>query len=151
MKLDQPMRRRRHHTFPRRSSLAFALAFGLGLGLGAVAAPPAARADRSYTSEAKIAHDCDKEGDVSVNVSGATAVFTGTCAKISINGSDNKVTIAAVKKLKVNGAKNSVDVTAVDEIAATGVGNTVTYKKATTAKKTTVRSPGLDNKITETK
>ncbi len=68
-------------------------------------------------------------------------MFTGTCGKISINGSDNKVTIAAVKKLKVNGAKNSVEVTAVDEIAATGVGNTVTYKKAVTAKKTTVRSP----------
>ena len=126
------------------------LAAALVLGYGA-AAPAPARADRSYTSETQITHDCDKEGDVSVNVSRATAVFTGTCTKISINGAENKVTIAAVKKLKVNGAQNTVDVTAADEIAATGVGNTITYKKAVTGKKTTVRSPGLDNKITEAK
>ena len=121
------------------------------VALAAALAPGAALADRSYTTETQITHDCDKEGDVSVNVSRATAVFTGTCAKISINGSENRITIAAVKKLKVNGAKNTVDIGAADEIAATGVGNTVTYKKSVTGKKTTVRSPGLDNKITETR
>jgi hypothetical protein len=121
------------------------LALGLALGLGA----GAARADQSYTSERQIKHDCDKEGDVSINVSGATAVFTGTCAKISVNGSENKITIAAVKKLKVNGAKNIVDATAVDEISATGFGNTITYKKSVGGKKTSVKSPGVDNKITE--
>jgi hypothetical protein len=131
----------------RRLGLALALSLGLGLAL----APGAALADRSYTTETSITHDCDKEGDVSVNVSRATAVFTGTCAKISINGSENKVTIAAVKKLKVNGAKNTVDVGAADEIAATGIGNAITYKKSVAGKKTTVRSPGLDNKITEVK
>jgi Protein of unknown function (DUF3060) len=121
------------------------------LGLALALAPAVALADRSYTSETQITHDCDKEGDVSVNVSGATATFTGTCAKISINGSENKVTIAQVKKLKVNGAKNTVTVTAADEIAATGVGNNITYKKSLTGKKTAVKSPGLDNKISEVK
>lgn len=134
-----------------RLSLRPSLALSLSVGLGLALAPAAALADKSYTTETSITHDCDKEGDVSINVSRATAVFTGTCAKISINGSENKVTIAAVKKLKVNGAKNTVDVTAVDEIAATGVGNTVTYKKSVGGKKTAVRSPGLDNKITEVK
>ena len=128
-----------------------ATAVALAAALAAALAPGAALADRSYTTETQITHDCDKEGDVSVNVSRATAVFTGTCAKISINGSENRITIAAVKKLKVNGAKNTVDIGAADEIAATGVGNTVTYKKSVTGKKTTVRSPGLDNKITETR
>jgi hypothetical protein len=123
----------------------------LAVALAAALAPGAARADRSYTTETQITHDCDKEGDVSVNVSRATAVFTGTCAKISINGSENRITIAAVKKLKVNGGKNTVEIGAADEIAATGVGNTVTYKKSVTGKKTVVRSPGLDNKITEIK
>jgi hypothetical protein len=127
------------------------LLLGLSLGLGLALAPGAALADRSYTTETSITHDCDKEGDVSINVSRATAVFTGTCAKISINGSENKVTIAAVKKLKVNGAKNTVDVGAADEIAATGIGNAITYKKSVSGKKTTVRSPGVDNKITEVK
>jgi hypothetical protein len=135
----------------RSSSLRPSLALSLSVGLGLALAPAAALADKSYTTETSITHDCDKEGDVSINVSRATAVFTGTCAKISINGSENKVTIAAVKKLKVNGAKNTVDVTAADEIAATGVGNTVTYKKSVAGKKTAVRSPGLDNKITEVK
>ena len=121
----------------------------LGLCLALAIAPAIALADRSYTSERQINHDCDKEADVSVNVSGATAAFTGTCAKISINGSENKVTIAAVKKLKVNGAKNTVDATSADEISATGIGNTITYKKSVTGKKTAVKSPGLDNKITQ--
>jgi hypothetical protein len=123
----------------------------LGLALILALAPAAARADRSYTTETQFTHDCDKEGDVSVNVSRATAVFTGTCAKISINGSENKVTIAAVKKLKVTGAKNTIDATAADEISTTGVGNSITYKKSVTGKKTAVKSPGLDNKITEVK
>jgi uncharacterized protein (DUF2345 family) len=78
-------------------------------------------------------------------------VFTGTCAKISINGSNNKATIAAVKKLKVPGAKNTIDVTATDEISVPGIGNTVTYKKSISGKKTEVRSPGIDNQITEVK
>ena len=123
----------------------------LGLCLALALAPGAALADQSYTSERKINHDCAKEGDVSINVSGATAVFTGTCAKISINGSENKVTIAAVKKLKVNGAKNTVDATSADEISATGIDNTITYKKSITGKQTAVKSPGLNNKITEVK
>jgi polyribonucleotide nucleotidyltransferase len=127
------------------------LGLGLGLALALALAPTAALADRSYTSEKQIQHDCDKEGDVSINVSGATAAFTGTCTKISVNGAQNKVTIAAVKKLKVNGAKNTVDVTAADEISATGLGNTITYKKSISGKQTKVKSPGLDNKITEVK
>jgi len=131
--------------------MRIAISPSLWLSLGLLLAPAVALADRSYTTETQINHDCDKDGDVSINVGGATAVFTGTCAKISVNGSDNKVTIAAVKKLKVNGAKNKVEVTAVDEISATGMGNTVTYKKSVGGKKTTVKSPGLDNKITEVK
>lgn len=124
-------------------------AFALPLALALV--PAGARADKSYTSETQITHDCDKEGEVSVNASRATAVFTGACARISINGSDNKVTIASVKKLKVNGGKNTVDVTSVDEISATGIGNTIHYKKGVTAQKPAVKSPSADNKITEVK
>ena len=134
-------------------SLSLPPSLGLAIGLWALCAldPAAALADKSYTAETQITHDCDKDGDVSINVSRATAVLTGTCAKVSINGSENKVTIAAVKKLKVNGAKNTVDITAADEISATGVGNTVTYKKSLTGKKTAVKSPGIDNKISEVK
>jgi hypothetical protein len=129
-------------------SRALGSALGSALGLCALA-PGAALADKSYTAETQITHDCDKDGDVSINVSRATAVLTGTCARISINGSENKVTIASVKKLKVNGAKNTVGITSADEISATGVGNNITYKKSLTGKKTAVKSPGIDNKISE--
>lgn len=139
----------------RSSGLRFGLGCGLGCGLALALAlvPAAARADRSYTSETQISHDCDKDGDkgkvVSINVSHATAVLTGTCARVSINGTENKVTIAAVKQLKVNGAKNTVGVTAADEIAVTGVGNNVTYKQGLSGKKPAVKAPGIDNKIGE--
>ena len=121
------------------------------IALGFALAPVLALADRSHTTETQITHDCDKERDVSVNASRATAVFTGTCAKISINGADNKVTIAAVKKLKVPGARNTIEVTAADEISVPGIGNTITYKKSVSGKQTAVKSPGTDNKITEVK
>jgi len=121
------------------------------LGLCLTLAPAAALADKSYTSETQINHDCNKDGDVSINVSGATAVITGTCGKISINGAENKVKIAAVKKLKVNGAENTIEADAVDEISATGVGNTITYKKPLSAKKTAIKEPGVDNKISQVK
>jgi hypothetical protein len=121
------------------------------LGLCLTLPPTAALADKSYTSETTINHDCTKDGDVSINVSGANAVITGACAKVSINGAENKVKIASVKKLKVNGAENTVEVDAVDEISATGVGNTITYKKPVTAKKTAIKTPGVDNKISEVK
>lgn len=122
-----------------------ALPIMIAIGL----APTAARADKSYTSERHIEHDCATEADVSINVSGAHAVLTGACNKISVNGSSNNVTVATVKRLNVNGSKNTVAAGAVSDISATGVGNTITYKKS--GKGPNVKSPGLNNKISEQK
>lgn len=124
---------------------------------------------RSYNSEKSVAHDCAKDGtEVSVNVSGGTSVFTGSCDKISINGSGNKVTIAtgnkiaingarnkvtvaAGKKIAVNGANNTVTIDAADKIAATGIENTITWKRGLSGKQPKVTSPGIKNKISRAK
>ena len=120
----------------------------LGLAAGAALAPAVALADRTYDEEDRIAHDCGKDGNAVVNVAGASAMFTGACTRIVINGAENKVKIASVKSLKVNGAGNTIHADHVEDISATGVGNAITYKKRVTGK-TSVKSPKLNNKISE--
>jgi hypothetical protein len=115
----------------------------------AISLPATALADRSYNQERDISHDCAKESKVSINVSATTAVFTGTCDAISINGATNKVTIAAAKKVSVTGASNNVDIGAADAISATGISNVITYKKALTQKVPKIASPGINNSITK--
>lgn len=94
-----------------------------------VLAPTAALADASYNAETNVTHDCATDPVVAVNASEGTYTFTGTCTKIAINGSDNKVKIEAVGTISVNGSDNTVDIGATDKIALTGSDNKVTYKK----------------------
>lgn len=114
-------------------------------------APLTAAADTSYNAETNVTHDCAKDPKVSVNSSTGTFVFTGTCDKISINGSDLKATIEAVKAISINGSTNTIDIVAVDKLSVLGSTNTVTYKKAVTAKQPKVSSLGSDNKISKVK
>ncbi|MBS1122173.1 MAG: hypothetical protein H6Q90_4401 [Deltaproteobacteria bacterium] len=114
-------------------------------------APTVALADVSYNSETNVTHDCAKDPDVSVNSSNGTFVFTGTCDKISINGSTIKATIESISKLSINGAGNTIDITAVDKLSVNGSSNTVTYKKALTGKKPKISKLGTGNKITKVK
>jgi hypothetical protein len=106
---------------------------------------------RSYNAEATITHDCAKEPDVSVNSSGAKATFTGTCDKISLNGSKLAVTIENVRKLSINGASNTVDIGGVDKLAVNGSANTVNYKQSVAGGKPKVVTTGAGNKVTRVK
>jgi hypothetical protein len=113
--------------------------------------PAIAFADKSYNLGSDVTHDCAKEPEVSINVSGATFRFTGTCKKISINGGENKVEIEAISKLSVNGGDNAVAIGAVDAITVNGSDNNATYKKGLTKAKPRVKLNGADNKVTKTK
>jgi hypothetical protein len=106
---------------------------------------------RSYNAETTITHDCAKEPDVSVNSSAAKATFTGTCDKISLNGSKLSVTIESVRKLSINGASNTVDIGGVDKLAVNGSDNKVSYKKSVEGGKPKVVTTGAGNKITHAK
>lgn len=112
-----------------------------------VALPLTVRADRSYTASAT--HDCATEREVSINASGATFTFTGTCDKISVNGSGNKVVVAAVKKIALNGSKNVADVGATDKIAVNGSENVVTYVRGLSKAKPKVGGVGANNRVTK--
>jgi hypothetical protein len=109
-------------------------------------APAPALADRSYNSERNVTHDCAKDPEVSVNVSGGTYTFTGKCDKISLNGAGNTVKVESVKKLAVNGSKNTVSVDAVDKLSVNGSDNTVNYKRGVSGKPK-VASLGTNNKL----
>lgn len=112
-----------------------------------VALPLTAAADRSYTASAT--HDCAAEREVSINASGATFTFTGTCDKISVNGSSNKIVVAAVKKIAVNGSKNVADVGATDKIAVNGSENVVTYGKGLSTANPAIGGVGAKNSVTK--
>ena len=113
--------------------------------------PSLAFAGTSYNSEKSVTHDCAKDPDVSVNVADGTFTFTGTCDKVSLNGSNLKVTIDKVNKLSVNGSTNTVDVNGVDKLSVNGSDNTVRYKSAVTGKKPKISTLGTGNKVSKVK
>ena len=109
-----------------------------------------AAADKLYSSEKTATHDCGREPNVQIAVSGGTYTLTGACEKVLVTGVANTVTIASSKSLAVNGAKNSVDIGAADRITVNGNGNSVTYKRSVDPKaKAKVSSNGPNNKVTQ--
>ncbi|MDX2092325.1 MAG: DUF3060 domain-containing protein [Kofleriaceae bacterium] len=117
-----------------------------------IALPLTSGADgRSYTGDKNVTHDCAAEPEVSINTGDATVVVKGTCAKISINGGSNKVTLDGAKTLSVNGSTNRVIVVAADKISVTGSDNQVTYKKGLSAAKPKVSAMGSGNQVTQAK
>lgn len=69
------------------------------LALLLLIAPAVAAAEKSYNMETNVTHDCATEPEVSINVSEAVFALTGTCKQISINGSENTITIGVVNNL----------------------------------------------------
>lgn len=104
---------------------------------------------RSYNGDKNVNHDCAAEPEVSLNTGDATVMLKGTCEKISINGSSNKVTLDGAKQISINGSMNIVTVVAADKIAVTGSDNTVTYKKGLSSAKPKVSATGGGNKVSQ--
>ena len=114
--------------------------------------PSLASADKTYNDAgAKIAHDCDKDGNAVLNGAAASGAITGKCDKISITGSTSKLTIASVANLSITGSMNEVTVDAVDKVSVTGTKNTVIWKKGVSLAKPKVSQTGVGNKIKQEK
>jgi hypothetical protein len=117
-----------------------------------VLVPSLASADKTYNDAgAKIAHDCDKDGNAVLNGAAASGSITGKCDKISITGSTAKLTIASVAKLSVTGSMNEITVDAVDKLSVTGSKNTVSWKKSVSGEKPKISQTGVGNKIKQEK
>lgn len=120
------------------------------LVLVTLAIPAAAWADGIVLNNADETRTiaCTAElSEVVVNGSGNTITTTGTCAKLVLNASDNKVVSAGVGKIAVNGSGNRVTVEATDKIAVTGANNQVTWKKGLNVKKPKIANLGVNNTI----
>src|SRR3954471_3671068 len=91
------------------------------------AAASIASADVSIHGEKSATIDCKKDPNVSIQSGDGAFTLTGPCAKISINGGQNKITIESVKKLAINGAGNAVDVGTAEKIGIVGNDNVVTW------------------------
>lgn len=85
--------------------------------------------DRTYSGVANATHDCGNEKKVAVNGNGGTFTVTGPCERVSLNGDNNKVTIASTKAVAVSGAGNIVAIGAVDRVSVSGSDNHVTWRK----------------------
>lgn len=78
--------------------------------------------------------DCGEGGKVSVNGSQNTVTITGACAKVAVMGSMNTVTVEAADKIAITGSGNTVTWTKgwkkkTPKISRTGVGNKVARRK----------------------
>lgn len=126
-------------------NLAFAL-----LLLGAAA--PVARAERAITGSAEqVTHDCGADPVVVVSGSSNQLTITGACTSISVQGSANRLTVAAVTAVMIQGSTNQLALDQVDKIRVQGVGNRVDYKRPLAAKKVKVSRQGLNNRIRKVK
>jgi hypothetical protein len=112
--------------------------------------PATARAERSYTSEKAVTHDCTKEPEVAIAGGGGGYTLTGPCTKLTVNGNGNTIKAESVAKVTVAGSKNTVEVDAVDRLSASGNDNTITYKRGVTGKPK-VAAIGSNNKLNQVK
>lgn len=83
-------------------------------------------------ADAKSTIDCAKQPTYQIPNAGGTYTFTGTCAKITVAGASNRVTIENVTELVVAGAQNTIEVGAADKITVSGASDKVHYKKGLT-------------------
>jgi hypothetical protein len=123
------------------------------IALAIALVPSIALADRTINDYGVTATiDCAKDPEVSINGAGGTITLTGKCKKISISGGTNTVKIESASHLSVSGADNTVDVGEAEKISVSGASNRVSYKSGLGGKgKPKVSSPGVGNKITQTK
>jgi hypothetical protein len=112
--------------------------------------PATAAADRIYSGEKSVTHDCAKEPEVAINDGGGTYTLTGACTKLAVNGGKNTIKAESVAKLVVNGSRNTIDVDAVDRVSVTGDENTVNYKRGVKGNPK-LAAIGTNNKLNQVK
>lgn len=128
------------------------LLFSAALAVSALALASSASADVVYNDAAVTAtHDCGEDPEVSINGSSSTLTLVGTCTKVAISGSSNKVTIQASDKVSVSGSMNEVAIEAANKIAVVGSANQVSWKKGLKGAKPKVSNVGTGNKISKAK
>jgi len=127
-----------------------------GGGIGAKADPKA------------TAIDCKKKPNWSTGDGDGSYRFTGPCKKISVGGGENrlwiqsaetvdlggggnKVFAESINLLDIGGSENSVAVGTVGTISVGGADNTVTWKKAKSGDKPTMKGQPQMNKIVQVK
>jgi hypothetical protein len=96
-----------------------------------------------------VTHDCAKDPVASIMGNENHITLTGACAKVSVQGNKNTVTVASAKEVLVAGNDNTVDIDAADSVSTPGNKNTVSWKKGVSDKKPAIRNAGTDNKISQ--
>ena|SRR5687768_16517481 len=104
----------------------------LGIVLVAVAVAPA-RAEPTWSldaSETTYSYVCGGGDRIAINGHGNTVSVTGECAALEVNGSNNRVEIAAVGEIRVDGDNNDIR-----------------YERALKGKKPTIKKKGASNTV----
>jgi len=114
-----------------------------------VLAPGLAAADKSL--DKGTTWDCKKDPVVSIGNGKGKYTFKGACTSISIGGGENTLTIESVDTLEIGGGKNKITVGTVDTIDVGGAGNTISWKKAKSGDKPTMKGQPDKNTITQAK
>ena len=92
-------------------------------------------------------HDCAKAPNASLDTSGGSVAFTGTCERIRVTGGNNRIAIAAAKAVEIDGANNVVEIDATDNVKANGAGNTIKFRKGLTVKRPAVVHTGDNSPV----
>jgi len=112
-------------------------------------APTLAAADKNL--EKGSTYDCKTDPVVHIGNGAGKYTFTGPCKTIDVGGGKNMLTIESVETLDVGGAMNVIVVGTVGTIDVGGSGNTITWNKALTGDKPTLKGQPDKNTITKRK
>ncbi len=110
---------------------------------------PAVYADT--TVDKNGTYDCKTDPVVRIGHARGNFVFTGECKSIDVPMGKNKVTIESVELLHVDGGANTIAVGAVGTINVNGADNKITWKKAKSGDKPTLKGDLGKNTITQDK
>jgi hypothetical protein len=108
-------------------------------------------AELSYTTVTTATYHCTDGSNVLIEANDQTFTLTGTCGRILVNGSNDKVMIEAAKRVDIHGPNNKVEIVAVDALRAHSTDNTIKFKRSLTGRALDVVAIGDNNTLTQSR
>ncbi|WP_434390832.1 DUF3060 domain-containing protein [Melittangium boletus] len=91
---------------------------------------------------------CEDGGEVKIEGTSNEYVIEGRCARVSVEGTDNTVSVNTVDQVTVEGTDNKMRVNALGQVTVEGTSNEVIWKRTVgAARKPKVSTEGVDNKV----
>lgn len=98
-------------------------------------------------SNSQLHYACKAGEQIAIEGAGNTAIFTGACSSIRVEGANNLVQAAAIGHLDIEGAGNQVQAHSLTNLSLEGASNLVTWRNLKGKAPRILKNDGVDNLI----